>query len=49
MVKFAFYLNPTMMENYALKGYQIYYLSEQDIYNDLFYRFNRTKSLSSPF
>jgi hypothetical protein len=48
-VKFAFYLNPTIMENYVLKGYQIYYLKEQDIYNDLFYSFNRTNSLSYPF
>lgn len=49
MVKFAFYLSPKIMEHYVLKGYQIYYLSEQEIYNDLFYSFNRTKSLSSPF
>ena len=49
MVKFAFYLSPLMMENYILKGYQIYYLSEQEIYNDLFYRFNRTKNIASPF
>jgi hypothetical protein len=49
MVKFAFYLNPLMMENYVLRGYQIYFLSEQDVYNDLFYGFNRTNYLSYPF
>jgi hypothetical protein len=49
MVKYAFYLNPTIMENYRLKGYTIYYLSEQDVYNDLFYRFNRTKEIANPF
>jgi hypothetical protein len=49
MVKFAFYLNPILIENYQLKGYTIYYLSEQEIYNDLFYGFNRTKEVASPF
>jgi len=49
MVKYAFYLSPAMMENYLLKGYQIYYLSEQEIYNDLFYHFNRTKDMANPF
>lgn len=49
MVKYAFYLQPNVMENYILKGYKIYYLSEQEIYNDLFYRFNRTKDMASPF
>lgn len=48
-VKFAFYLNPEVMENYILKGYQVYYLSEQDVYNDLFYQFNRTKEMANPF
>lgn len=48
-LKFAFYLNPTIMEQYVLKGYQIYYLSEQDVYNDLFYGFNRTKNIAKPF
>lgn len=47
-VKYAFYLNPKLMEYYLLKGYQIYYLSEQEVYNDLFYKFSRTKSLASP-
>jgi hypothetical protein len=49
MVKYAFYLNPSVMENYRLKGYTIYYLSEQEAYNDLFYRFNRTKEMANPF
>ena len=49
MVKFVFYFNPETMQNYMAKGYQIYYLAEQDEYNDLFYKFNRTKSLASPF
>lgn len=49
VVKYAFYLNPEIMENYLLKGYQIYYLSEQDVYNDLFYDFNRTKDMANPF
>jgi hypothetical protein len=49
MVKYAFYLNPIIMENYLHKGYQIYYLSEQEIYNDLFYRFSRTKDMANPF
>lgn len=49
MVKFAFYLNPITIEYYQLKGYQIYYLSEQAIYNDLFYGFNRTKQMANPF
>jgi hypothetical protein len=37
------------MENYRLKGYTIYYLSEQEAYNDLFYHFNRTKEMADPF
>jgi hypothetical protein len=49
MVKYAFYLHPKMMENYMLKGYTIYYLSEQEIYNDLFYGFSRTKNMANPF
>lgn len=49
MVKYAFYLSPKMLENYNLRGYQIYYLSEQDVYNDLFYQFNRTKDSANPF
>lgn len=49
MHKFAFYLSPELMENYSAKGYQIYYLSEQEIYNDLFYGFNRTKNIANPF
>jgi hypothetical protein len=49
MVKYAFYLNPTAMEYYRLKGYTIYYLSEQEAYNDLFYHFNRTKEMANPF
>jgi hypothetical protein len=48
-VKYAFYLHPKIMENFISKGYQIYYLSEQEIYNDLFYRFNRTKDMANPF
>ena len=49
MVKYAFYLSPVLMENYLLKGYTIYYLSEQEVYNDLFYGFNRTKHMANPF
>jgi hypothetical protein len=49
MVKYAFYLNPSVMENYRLKGYTIYYLSEQEAYNDLFYHFNSTKEMANPF
>ena len=49
MVKYAFYLSPVLMENYLLKGYTIYYLSEQEVYNDLFYGFNRTKNMANPF
>jgi hypothetical protein len=49
MHKYAFYLSAEIMENYTLKGYQIYYLSEQEIYNDLFYGINRTKNIASPF
>jgi hypothetical protein len=49
LVKFAFYLSPDLMEQYQLKGYQIYYLSEQEVYNDLFYGFSRTKAMANPF
>jgi hypothetical protein len=45
MVKYAFYLHPKIMENYMLKGYTIYYLREQEIYNDLFYGFSPNKSI----
>jgi hypothetical protein len=49
LVRFAFYLSPDLMEQYQLKGYQIYYLSEQEVYNDLFYGFSRTKAMANPF
>jgi hypothetical protein len=49
MVKFAFYLHPSLMEMYAARGYQIYYLSEQATYNDLFYRKHETENWAQPF
>lgn len=49
MVKYSFYLSPALMEFYAAKGYHIYYLSEQEVYNDLFYKQEVTKQWASPF
>ncbi len=48
-VKFAFYLNPEIIETYVKKGYIIYYLAEQDLYNDLYFKIHRTKMMSEPF
>ncbi len=48
-VKFAFYLSPQMLNYYQSIGYQIFYLSEQERFNDLYYAFNGTKSYANPF
>ena len=48
-VIFEFYIDAVKIENYLRDGYKICYLPEQNIYNDLMYKMNRTTSISSEF
>lgn len=43
------YINETTMKNYRLKNYEIYYLPEQNKYNDLMYKINATDELAKSF
>jgi len=46
---FVPYIDENKMLNYLSKGHKIYYLPEQNTYNDLMFKINCTDSLSSPF
>ncbi len=48
-VVYESYMNSEKMEMYRKKKYEIYYLPEQDLYNDLMYKMNLTNSLAKPF
>jgi hypothetical protein len=48
-VKYIFYADKKNMDLYLSKGYQIYYLSEQEVYNDLMFQITDTKKLSVEF
>lgn len=48
-VIFTFYLNENAMKKYISEGYRIYYLPEQDIYNDLYLKINITGSVAKPY
>lgn len=48
-VLFEPYINQQKIEDYASKGYSIYYLPEQNTYNDLMYKMSVTNDLAKPF
>lgn len=48
-VIFEVNLNEAAMKNYIDKGYRIYYLPEQNIFNDLLFSIHVTDSLAKPF
>ncbi len=43
------YIDEKKINEYVLNDYQIYYLPEQNLYNDLMYKMNTTNNFSSPF
>jgi hypothetical protein len=47
--RFAFYLTEEEMSAYKEKGIRIYYLSEQDRYNDEYSGINVTAQLAEPY
>lgn len=48
-VELVFYISKEEMEGYISKGYAIYYLPEQNLYNDLNSGMNYTDSVAKPF
>ncbi|MBI3502255.1 MAG: DUF2029 domain-containing protein [Bacteroidetes bacterium] len=48
-VKLVFYIDKPAMEKYISEGYKIYFLPEQDIYNDQFSQMNYTDSIAKPY
>ncbi|MEO6901956.1 MAG: hypothetical protein ABI315_02255 [Bacteroidia bacterium] len=48
-VEYVSYINEAEIKNHLAKGYSIYYLPEQQIYNDQRYNMNITTSISQPF
>ena len=48
-VKLAFYIDRSIMEKYTSEGYEIYYLPEQNMYNDQFSQMNFTDSIAKPY
>jgi hypothetical protein len=49
LVKFESYIDAEKINSYAKDNYQLYYLPEQNIYNDLKYDMKITDQLSKPF
>ena len=48
-VKLIFYTDKSSIEKYISDGYEIYYLPEQNIYNDQFSQMNFTDSIAKPY
>lgn len=48
-VLLVFYINKSAMEKYISEGYTIYYLPEQNLYNDQFSQMSCTDSFSKPY
>lgn len=48
-VKFVFYIDKLVMEKYLSDGYEIFYLPEQDNYNDQYSQINFTDSVAKPY
>ena len=48
-VKLVFYIDKETMKKYAEDGYALYYLPEQNFYNDRFSKTDATDSLSKPY
>jgi hypothetical protein len=48
-VVFVFYIDKVTMGKYISDGYEIYYLPEQDLYNDQFSQMNYTDSVAKPY
>ncbi|MFI5163825.1 MAG: ArnT family glycosyltransferase [Bacteroidia bacterium] len=48
-IEFVFYIDKKTMEKYISEGYDIYYLPEQDLYNDQFSQMNYTDSVAKPY
>ena len=48
-VTFEPYINENKINDYIAKGYELYYLPEQNIYNDEIYKMTITDKVSKPF
>jgi hypothetical protein len=48
-VQLVFYTDKSEMEKYISEGNEIYYLPEQDLYNDQFSQMNCTNTLAKPY
>ena len=48
-VTFEPYINENKIKDYITKGYNLYYLPEQNIYNDEMYKMSITDEVSKPF
>ena len=48
-VIFEGYLDADRMKNYSDKGYKIYFLPEQSLYNNQLFKIHITDSLAQPF
>lgn len=48
-VNFLFYIDKPVMDKYISEGYKIYYLPEQNIYNDQFSHMKYTNSVAKPY
>lgn len=48
MVTYVGYTDAESLESYTRQNYSIYYLPEQEIYNDLMYKMDITKKVASP-
>jgi len=48
-VQLVFYIDKSTMEKYISSGYEIYYLPEQNLYNDRFSMMNYTDSVAHPY
>lgn len=48
-VSFEPYIDKSRIENYLYNGYSIYYLPEQNLYNDQMFGLNYTDSIAKPF
>jgi hypothetical protein len=49
LVIFEPYINRDSVNRYLEKGYKIYYLPEQNVYNDEMFKMNLTDSIAKPF
>jgi hypothetical protein len=48
-VNFVFYCDEDSLRRMQQNGWQIYYLAEQEIYNDLMFKMQKTSTLAKPF